>query len=307
MAIGDVYPVDVGAVSGVHYVDVGVFGAAERGAVYLIDAARPAVVDTGTGANYERVLDALETVGVAPSELEVIALTHVHLDHAGGAGYLARACPNAEVYVHPIGAPHVVDPARLVDGTKAVVGAQWEHYAEPVPVPAERLTEVEDGDAIDLGDRALDVYHAPGHAPHQVVFHDAADGVVYTADAAGIYVPRIDAVEPTTPPPNFDLEGCIDDVETVRSLDPGVLCYYHYGPAETGDRLDEYERTLVEWVEAVDRKRAELGDDEAVIDHFVAESDLASAWGAEAVRPETTMNVRGVLRYLDRRDGSSDA
>jgi len=307
MAIGGVYEVDVGAVSGVHYVDVGLFAEPQRGAVYVIDAERPAVVDAGMGTNYDLVLEALRTVGIDPAALEVIALTHVHLDHAGGAGYLARECPDARVYVHPIGAPHVVDPERLVEGTKAAVGAQWEHYAEPVPVPEGRLTEVEDGDVIDLGDRALDVHHAPGHAPHQVVFHDATAGIVYTADAAGIYVPEIDAVEPTTPPPNFDLEGCLDDVATIRGLDHDVLCYYHYGPAEAAGRLDEYERTLVEWVEAIERKRAELADAEAVIDHFVAESDLASAWGAAAVRPEITMNVRGVLRYLDRRYGSTDA
>ena len=307
MAIGDVYEVDAGAASGVHYVDVGLFGQPERGAVYVIDAERPAVVDAGMGTNYDLVLDALEARGIARADLGVIALTHVHLDHAGGAGYLARECPDARVYVHPVGAPHVVDPGRLVEGTKAAVGAQWEHYAEPVPVPEERISEVGDGDAIDLGDRALDVIDAPGHAPHQVVFHDATAGIVYTADAAGIYVPETGSVEPTTPPPNFDLEGCLDDVETLRTLEPDVLAYYHYGPAEAVGRLDEYERTLVEWVDAIERKRAELGEPEAVIDHLVAESDLASAWDDEAVRPEITMNVRGVLRYLDRRDGSADA
>lgn len=302
MAIGDVFEVDVGDVEDVHYVDAGIWGAPARGAVYVIDAERPAIVDTGMGTNYDLVLSALESVGVEPAELEVIALTHIHLDHAGGAGYLARDCSEAEVYVHPIGAPHVIDPERLVAGTKAVVGAQWEHYAEPVPVPEERVTEVTDGDSIDLGDRALDVHHAPGHAPHQVVFHDAAEGIVYTADAAGIYVHEIDAVMPTTPPPNFDLDGCLDDVETIRALDPDVLAYYHFGPVETGDRLSEYESVLVEWVADVEAARAELEDDEALIDHFVGRSELASVWEEEAVRPETTMNVRGVLSYLDGRE-----
>ena len=232
----------------------------------------------------------------------MIALTHIHLDHAGGAGYLARECPDAEVYVHPIGAPHVIDPERLVAGTKAAVGDQWEHYAEPIPVPAERVTEIVDGDSIDLGDRALDVHHAPGHAPHQVVFHDGGDGIVYTADAAGIYVPEIDSVAPTTPPPNFDLDGCLDDVETIRALEPDVLAYYHFGPAETADRLSEYEAVLAEWVADVEAARAELDDEEAVIDRLVGRGELASAWGEEAVRPETTMNVRGVLSYLDGRE-----
>jgi glyoxylase-like metal-dependent hydrolase (beta-lactamase superfamily II) len=307
MAIGDVFEVDVGAVSGVHYVDVGVFGAPERGAVYVIDAARPAIVDAGMGTNYELVIDALESVGVAPDDLEVIALTHVHLDHAGGAGYLARACPDADVYVHPNGAPHVADPERLVEGTKAAVGAQWEHYAEPVPVPEERIVEVEDGDAVDLGDRALDVHHAPGHAPHQVVFHDASGGIVYTADAAGIYVPEVDAVVPTSPPPNFDLEGCLEDVGTIRALEPDVLGYYHFGPAETGERLAEYESVLARWVEEVEAAREELPDDEAVIERVARSSEVASVWGDDGPSPEVVMDVRGVLTYLDRREERSGA
>ena len=299
MAIGDVFEVDVGAVEDVHYVDVGIWGSPERGAVYLIDAERPAIVDTGMGTNYELVLDALEAIGVEPADLEVIALTHVHLDHAGGAGYLARECPGAEVYVHPIGAPHMVDPDRLVAGTKAAVGDQWEHYAEPVPIPEDRVTEITDGDAIDLGDRTLDVHHAPGHAPHQVIFHDAAGGIVYTADAAGMYVPGTDSVVPTTPPPTFDLEGCLDDVETIRALDPDVLGYYHFGPAEADDRLSEYEAVLVEWVEAVETARAELDDEAAIVDRLLGQNGLASAWGKDAARPETAMNVRGVLASLD--------
>ena len=301
MAIGDVFEVDVGDVSGVHYVDVGLYDSPERGAVYVIDAERPAIVDASIGTNYELVLEALGSLGIQPADLEVIALTHVHLDHAGGAGYLARECPNATVYVHPIGAPHAVDPERLVAGTKAAVGDQWAYYADPVPIPEGRIVEVTDGDAIDLGDRSLSVHHAPGHAPHQVIFHDESDAIVYAADAAGIYVPGIDAVLPTTPPPNFDLAGCLNDVETIRSLSPDVLAYYHFGPAETGDRLEAYERLLAEWVEDVEAARAEVGDD-AVIERFVERSDLASVWSEDAARAEVSLNVRGVLTYLDGRE-----
>ena len=301
MAIGDVFEVDSGDVSGVHYVDVGLYGSPERGAVYVVDAERPAIVDAGLGTNYEVVLEALASLGIQPADLEALALTHVHLDHAGGAGYLARECPNATVYVHPIGAPHVIDPERLVAGTKAAVGDQWAHYADPVPIPEERIVEVTDGDAIDLGDRSLSVHHAPGHAPHQVIFHDESDAMVYAADAAGIYVPEIDAVRPTTPPPNFDLAGCLEDVETIRSLSPDVLAYYHFGPVETGSKLDDYERRLTKWVEDVEAARAEVGD-EAVIERFVERSDLASVWEEDAVAAEVSLNVRGVLTYLDGRE-----
>lgn len=301
MAAGDVSPVTAGGASDVYCIDTGMFDVPEMGAVYAIDAERPAIVDTGLGTNYEAILDGLASIGVGPEDLDVVALTHVHLDHAGGAGFLAEACPNAEVLVHPIGAPHVLDPERLVEGTKRAVGDQWRYYVEPEPIPADRVVEIEGGDAVDLGDRSLDVHHAPGHASHQVVFHDRADDLLFSADAAGLRFPALGRVSPTSPPPNFDLEGCLEDVEMLHGLDPGVLCYTHFGAAETGEKLDEYERVLVDWVEAVESVREELGDDDAVIEHFVENEALSPALGEYKAREETKMNVRGVLVYLDRR------
>ncbi|WP_123536801.1 MBL fold metallo-hydrolase [Halosimplex salinum] len=301
MAIGDVFDVTVGDCTDLSYVDTGMYDVAEYGSVYIVDDERPALVDTGIGTNYERILDAAAEVGLEPEDIEVLAATHVHLDHAGGAGFLAEACPNADVYVHGIGAPHLVDPERLWEGTKRAVGDQFVHYTEPKPVPESRIVEVENGDSIDLGDHALDVYHAPGHAPHQVVFHDPANDAVFTADAAGIYSPDADRLFPTSPPSNFDPEQCQDDVDLLREIDPEVLCYGHYGPAETGDKLDDYADVLASWVARVAEKRAELDDDEAVIEHFVAEADAERAiWGAEKADPEVAMDVRGVLIALDR-------
>jgi len=301
MAIGDVTTVTVGDCTDLHYVDTGMYDVEGYGAVYVLDAERPALVDSGIGTNYERVLAAIDEVGLAPADIEVVALTHVHLDHAGGAGFLAEEC-DADVFVHEIGAPHVVDPGRLWAGTKQAVGDQIKFYVEPDPVPEERVVEVSDGDSIDLGDHALEVHHAPGHAPHQVVFFDPANDAVFTADAAGIYDIDRDELFPTSPPPNFDPEQCQTDVETIRETDPGVLCYPHFGATETGDLLDRYADLLGEWVDSVAEKRAELGDD-AVVEHFVSEADAERAvWGAEKADAEVAMNVRGVLTALDRAD-----
>ena len=306
MAAGDVHEVTTGECTDLYYVDTGMYDVDGYGAVYVIDDDRPAVVDTGIGTNHERVLDAIESVGIDREELDVIAPTHVHLDHAGGAGYLAEACPNAEVYVHRIGAPHLVDPSRLVEGTKRAVGDQWEFYVEPRPVPEGRIVEIEGGDRIDLGTHELIAHHAPGHAPHQVVFEDPANDAVFTADAAGLYVPELDEVHPTSPPPNFDLEACLADIETLRGIDPSTLLYAHFGPAGRGDRLDEYEEVISDWVRSIVAAREELGeDDEAVVERFVAEAveETGDIWGERKARAETRMNVEGVLHYLDRRDG----
>jgi glyoxylase-like metal-dependent hydrolase (beta-lactamase superfamily II) len=302
MAPGDVHEVTADGVTDLHYLDTGMYDTAAYGAVYLLDAERPALVDTGIGTNHERVLSAMDEVGVAREDLAFIVPTHVHLDHAGGAGVLADACPNAEVVCHEAGARHLVDPGRLWAGTKQAVGEQIQFYTEPTPVPEARMREVSDGDVVDLGDHELVVHHAPGHAPHQAVFEDPANDAVFTADAAGIYVPSLDTVEPTSPPPNFDPEQCLADVDLLERLDPSVLLFAHFGPCEGTDVLAEYRSTLSAWVDDVEAARAELGDDDAVVERLVeaalARDELVDAWGELKVRAETAMNVRGVLQAL---------
>jgi glyoxylase-like metal-dependent hydrolase (beta-lactamase superfamily II) len=299
MAIGDVFEATAGECTDLYYVDTGMYDVAGYGAAYVLDAERPAIVETGIGTNYERVLDAVRVAGLEPADIEVLAVTHVHLDHAGGAAFLLEECPNADVYVHETGAPHLVDPTRLWKETERAVGDQFSFYTEPEPVPGDRLVEITNGDTVELGDHALAVHRAPGHAPHQVVFYDPANDAAFTADAAGIYVPDRDELFPTSPPPNFDPDRCQDDVGLLEEIEPDVLCYTHFGAVETGDRLQRYADVLAEWVDAVTETRAALEDDEAVVEHFVERADAERAvWGAEKADAEVAMNVRGVLGAL---------
>ena len=281
--------------------DAGMFDTDEYGSVYVYDAERPAVIDTGTGANREALFGTLDAVGIGPSSLAWIAPTHAHLDHAGGAGYLAERYPEAEVVLPDRGVRHLVDPDALVAGTKSAVRDQWEYYAEPEPVPDDRIAGLSDGDRIDLGDRELVVHDAPGHAPHHAVYHEPDAGVVFTADAAGIYVPAADTVRQTTPPPQFDLDQCLRDLELIADLDPEYLCFGHFGPREYDpDLIGAAKRAYGEWVEAVRAKRAELNDDGAVVEHFEAASRDVEFWNPERARAEASLNTRGVLAFLDR-------
>ena len=301
MAIGDVFDATAGDSVDLSYVDVGLYDSAGYGSVYILDAERPAVVDTGTGYRYEAILEGLRTVGIDPADLAAICLTHVHLDHAGGASVLARECPEASVYVHESGAKFLEEPTPIWEGTKGVVGDRIDYYREPDPIPTERIVELEAGDTVDLGDHALDVHRAPGHAFHQVVYHDRTCHGVFTGDAAGIYVPQTDSVRQTSPPPGFDLEGCLDDVAMLQDLDPSALYYGHFGDAPTGDRLSAYAETLESWVEAVAEKR-ETMDDEALVEHFASRAADESVWRPAHARAEEEMNVAGVLHYLDERE-----
>jgi glyoxylase-like metal-dependent hydrolase (beta-lactamase superfamily II) len=298
MAIGDLTAVDG---TDLYYVDVGAYDVPGYGAVYILDAERPAVVDTGLGTNVDLVLDALDEIGV--DSLAAILTTHIHLDHAGGAGHLAEAFPDATVYTHEIGVRHLVDPSRLVAGTKAAVDSQWQYYVEPKPIPEARIEALEGDDEVDLGDHTVDVIHAPGHAPHQVVFHDRTDDVLFSGDAGGIRPGMSGQLFPTSPPVNFDLEGCLADAETIADRDPEYLCFGHFGHEPfSPDLMDEYEQVLTDWVEQVREKRAELDDDEAVIEHFAETAETIEPWGERKSRAENRLNVKGVLGYLDERD-----
>ncbi|WP_227374733.1 MBL fold metallo-hydrolase [Haladaptatus halobius] len=304
MAIGDLREVTTGDCSDLYCLDTGMYDTEEYGAVYILDTERPAIVETGIGTNYEYILDALDELDIAREDVAVIAPTHVHLDHAGGAGFLADKCHNADVYVPEIGARHLVDPGRLVEGTKRAVGDQWQFYVEPKPVPEDRVVALTDGDVIDCGSHELEAIHAPGHAPHQMIFYDRQNDAVFTADAAGIWVPSIREIHVTTPPSNFDLDACLDDVETIREIAPTTLLYTHYGPRPYSDEaMDEYEDVLSQWVAAVESQRAAEEDDEAVVRHFVAEQEMDDVWGTKKASAEAAMNTRGVLHYLDNRDG----
>ncbi len=299
MGIGDISTVDADLVANCWYVDTGLYGIEEYGAVYLLDGERPALVETGIGKHFDRVLDLLDTAGVARADLEYIIPTHVHLDHAGGAGFLAEACPNATVAIHERGVRHLVDPGRLVAGTKAAVGDRWRHYVEPEPIPESRLTPLDDGDEIDLGDRTLEAIETPGHAPHHHSLYLPDEDALFPADAAGLYVQSTGAVRPTTPPPDFDLDQNLRDLERLRSLEPAVLLYSHFGPVADPAVLTEYEHVLSEWVETVRRVHEDSPDEATTIEHILERESTVAVWGKEHSLAETAMNVRGVLGYLD--------
>ncbi len=302
MAIGTLQEVTTGNCSGLYYLDTGMYGTSEYGVSYILDSERPAVIETGTGLRYEHIVEAFAELGIDRDALEVIAVTHIHLDHAGGAGHLAAACPNADVYVSSVGARHLVDPSRLVAGTKQVVGKQWEYYAEPEPIPEGRIVEIDGGDVIDCGSYELRVHEAPGHAPHQVVFEEPTNDAVFTGDAAGIWIPSLERVKETSPPPQFDFEACLADVQLLQDLERSTLLFTHFGPRANDGILETYAGVLEAWVEEVREQRAVVGDDEALIEAFgeaAATSELATVWNERKARTETAMNVRGVLSYLD--------
>jgi glyoxylase-like metal-dependent hydrolase (beta-lactamase superfamily II) len=221
---------------GVVLVDTGYVHAGVA-AAYLVRGRRSAaVVETGAASAVPRILDALAAEGVARGDVSHVVVTHVHLDHAGGAGALLRALPRARLVVHPRGARHLVDPAKLVAGSIAVYGeARFrELYGEIVPAPAERVDEAGEGFALDLGQRPLRLLDAPGHARHHFVVLDEATRGFFTGDSFGISYRETDVegrpfLFPTTTPVQLDPPAFHATIERMMAERPERMYLTHFG------------------------------------------------------------------------------
>ena len=280
---------------------------------YLIRGDRPCLVETGTAPSAPVVRDALSQLGVGAGDLVTVVVTHIHLDHAGGAGDIAAMFPAAQVVVHQLGARHLADPSRLMASARLVYGAALDRlFGVLAPVPADRIVALEDTGTVDLGGgRRLDSYYSPGHAKHHVGLVDSGSGDLYVGDAAGVYIPDTGDLRPATPPPDFDLEIALASLRRFAALQPTRLLFSHYGPvtpvAETLDRSAEEIRI---WVEETRQARAAgLDLDHAVAmvrdrtkDRYAAfHPDADPAIGEKFDRLSgTAANVGGIMYWLDK-------
>ena len=238
---------------GIQTIDTG-FGGANFDAAYLIvDEQRGAFVDCGTSLSVPHMLAALTHGGLTPAQVEWLILTHVHLDHAGGAGALLQHLPNARVLVHPRGAPHLIDPARLIAGATAVYGAEAlaRSYGEILPVPAERVVQAPDGHTLLLGTRALQCIDTPGHARHHLCLWDARSRSWFTGDTFGLSYRELDGPDgpfilPTTSPVQFEPEALKASIALLLSYRPQAMYLTHY------DRIGEVEKLAADLIEQID-------------------------------------------------------
>jgi glyoxylase-like metal-dependent hydrolase (beta-lactamase superfamily II) len=304
----DVWTRDLG--QNVHAIDTQMGGYPGITAGYALLTSRPCLVETGAAKSAPNVRNALAALGLGASDLATVVVTHIHLDHAGGVGDVARMYPNAEVVVHERGARHLIDPAKLVASARRVYGEVMDEvFGDLLPTEASRVRSLEDGDTVDLGDgRALTAYYSPGHAQHHVGLLDSLSGDLYVGDAAGIYIPEKALVRPSTPPPDFDLDAALASLDRFRALQPARLLFSHFGPVDVVDEtLERSKDELRLWVELVKEARASQLD----LDHAVAlirertAERYASLLADPAVEEKfeklnaTAANVVGINRWLD--------
>ncbi len=247
---------------GVYVIDTG-FQRPHFDAAYLVvEAGRAAFIDTGTTLNLPQLLGALAVLGVPPEAVDWVVVTHVHLDHAGGAGALMRALPTARLVVHPRGERHMVDPSALYEGAKAVYGEEEmaRSYGEVVPIDPQRVITSTDGMDLPLAGRVLHLIDTPGHARHHHCIWDARTRGFFTGDTFGISYREFDTVHgpwlfPTTTPVQFDPPALRASVKRMLSFEPERLYLTHFGcvhnvPALGAMMLDQIDE-LVQTAEAL--------------------------------------------------------
>jgi glyoxylase-like metal-dependent hydrolase (beta-lactamase superfamily II) len=223
-------------------------------AAYLVvEKGRGAFVDCGTNHSVPRLLGALEAAGLTPADVDWLLVTHVHLDHAGGAGALMARLPNARLVVHPRGARHMIDPSKLIAGATAVYGEEemMRSYGEILAVPEERVVIAEDGHTVHLNGRELRCIDTPGHARHHYCVWDARSRSWFTGDTFGLSYRELDSARgpfilPTSSPVQFEPEAMQGSIARMLAESPRAMYLTHFG------RVEEVERLAAELHEQID-------------------------------------------------------
>lgn len=269
------------------------------------------LIETGPTSSLDTLLAGIRRAGFGPERITRVLVTHIHLDHAGAAGTLLRRLPDARLFVHPIGAPHLIDPSKLLASATRIYGNAMDRlWGEVAPVPEERVTIVEDNDTIPAGDRTLRALDTPGHASHHHAFHEPEAGLMFTGDIAAVRLAGSRYIRPATPPPELELELWRKSIARLRELRPRRLLLTHFGAFDDPDwHFDHLLSRLFFWGgwmlarlnhgaerDTLVEELTTLGDAEireiAGSDEFVEPYELATPYG---------MTVDGYARYFRKR------
>jgi glyoxylase-like metal-dependent hydrolase (beta-lactamase superfamily II) len=288
-----------------------------KAAVYILrEGERAAIVETAHNASFGRVAEAMDEIGIKRENADFIFLTHVHLDHAGGAGLYAKELPNAKVVVHPRGAKHMIAPDRLIAGVEEVYGkSETERmYGKILPVPAERVIAPEDGEAIDFAGRAIRCLYTPGHAKHHMSFWDEKSRSIFSGDAFGISYPEMKGKNgkwliPTTSPVQFDPEEMVRSIDKMCGLSPERVCLTHFGELTNVKEAEaQLKKLLTETVrEAKKTERSEEALTELIKRRFLECADEEGYIGTEEelierLSADIRLNAQGTLLLLNKLD-----
>ncbi len=283
----------------------------------IIEDGRAAFVDTGVNASVPLLLDALRGQGLDVGDVDYVILTHVHLDHAGGAGLLMQELPNARCVVHRYGARHMIDPAKLVAGTEAVYGVEQtrETYGTIHPIDEDRIHIPEDGDWLSLNGRELQFLNTEGHARHHHVIHDPASKGVFTGDSFGVSYRELDTdngeiVFPTSTPVQFDPPEAHKAVDRIMGCEPEQLYLTHYSRVRNLERLAQQMHEGIDAYVAIAKRHEHEADRSANIrtgltEYYAARLDEHGYAGGrdellEVLSIDIELNAQGLEFWLEK-------
>ena len=282
----------------------------------IVQSGRAAFVDVGTNASVPYLLAALAELGIAREAVDFVLLTHVHLDHAGGAGRLMRELPNAQALLHPRGAPHMIDPGRLIEGSRAVYGERLEQlYGQLVPIPSSRVRVIADGERVSLAGRTLELIHTPGHALHHYAVVDEAHASIFPGDTFGISYRALDTergafITPTTPPSQFDPDQLIASIDRMLAYRPESMYLMHFSRVTGVPRLGELLKPQVRELARIARAHAQDPNPAAGIRAAMRElwlelvrrhgCALSDAEIDQVLEGDLALNTQGLMVWLER-------
>lgn len=280
-------------------------------ATYLLLGSEPALVDPGPASTLPAIEAALASHGLALNDIQHVLLTHIHLDHAAATGQIAARHPDLRVWVHQRGAPHLIDPSRLLDSAVRLYGDMMGPlWGEILPVRADHVTMLHGGESFSVGGRTIRAYDAPGHAKHHLIYLDDPSGTAFVGDNCGVRLPGVAYARPATPPPDIDLEQWEATLTLLEELQPTWLALTHFGAYDdVVFHLSDYRARLRRWAEAVRVGLQSGGDAEA------QQAPLAALIAEEMTRltPEeqtliraqggdVAVNFNGLARYWQKRN-----
>ena len=269
-----------------------------------------ALVDPGPGSTLEHLKATLHQRGLSVRDIDALLLTHIHLDHAGASGALLRDNPRLVVYVHRLGAPHMIDPSKLL----ASAARLWPNdlhrlFGEMLPVPAENLRILEGGETLTLGSRKIDVVYTPGHASHHVSYFENLEGVAFVGDTAGVRIEGNDYVMPATPPPDIDLGLWDASFQAILERKPAHLFLTHFGFSDKpAEHIALFRERLHRWTATTDEIIRVSGAETAGMEKFMAtmRQEIAGHMPADEVEHYAfsaglNLSFLGLARYLRKR------